>query len=171
MPRLFLSYRREDTAGYAGRLSDGLSSRFGRSQIFRDIDAIPPGVNFVKNTDEAIAACDYVLVLIGDNWLSARTKTGDRRLHDRRSGLLQRARAGGQTVGSRRQQADECRIPETEWPSCFEVTMALELLEPPAATNCGRAGRDCAAGSRLRPPHRRFQRPGAVTAAPRRHPS
>jgi TIR domain-containing protein len=82
MPRLFLSYRREDTGGYAGRLGDGLSARFGRSQIFRDIDAIPPGVNFVKGTDDAIAACDYVLLLIGDNWLSAATKAGDRRLED-----------------------------------------------------------------------------------------
>jgi hypothetical protein len=82
MPRLFLSYRREDTGGYAGRLGDGLSARFGRSQIFRDIDAIPPGVNFVKGTDDAIAACDYVLLLIGDNWLSAATKAGDRRLDD-----------------------------------------------------------------------------------------
>ena len=82
MPRLFLSYRREDTAGYAGRLSDGLTSRFGRSQVFRDIDAIPAGVNFVKNTDEAIAACDYVLLLIGDKWLSAGAKAGGRRLDD-----------------------------------------------------------------------------------------
>ena len=82
MPRLFLSYRRDDTAGYAGRLSDGLSSRFGRSQVFRDIDAVPPGVNFVKHTDEAIGACDYVLLLIGDKWLSATTKGGERRLDD-----------------------------------------------------------------------------------------
>jgi TIR domain len=82
MPRLFLSYRREDTAGYAGRLSDGLITRFGRSQVFRDIDAIPPGVNFVKGTDDAIAACDYVLLLIGNNWLSATTTAGDRRLDD-----------------------------------------------------------------------------------------
>lgn len=82
MPRVFLSYRREDTAGYAGRLGDGLSSRFGRSQVFRDIDAIPPGVNFVKNTDEAIGACDYVLLLIGNKWLSVSSKEGDRRLDD-----------------------------------------------------------------------------------------
>jgi hypothetical protein len=46
MPEIFLSYRRADAAGTAGRLFDRLSQHFGTGQVFRDIDSIEAGDNF-----------------------------------------------------------------------------------------------------------------------------
>ena len=48
MPRIFISYRRQDTPGYAGRLSDDLRDRFGPDQVFMDIDTLRPGADFVE---------------------------------------------------------------------------------------------------------------------------
>jgi hypothetical protein len=45
---IFLSYRREDSAGRSGRLNDRLSLEFGRDSIFMDVDGIPLGTDFVK---------------------------------------------------------------------------------------------------------------------------
>ena len=67
--RIFLSYRHEDSPGYAGRLFDQLSAHFGSEQIFIDIDTMRPGVDFVDEIDRAIAGSRAVLVLIGPNWL------------------------------------------------------------------------------------------------------
>ena len=47
-PRIFISYRRDDAAGEAGRLADHMNRRFGRGQVFLDIDTIDPGRDFVK---------------------------------------------------------------------------------------------------------------------------
>jgi TIR domain-containing protein len=63
MPGVFISYRREDTAGYSGRLYDHLSRHFGKAHIFIDIDAIPVGHDFVKVIDERIRACDVMIAL------------------------------------------------------------------------------------------------------------
>jgi TIR domain len=81
-PRIFLNYRREDTRGYAGRLYDRLSNRFGEEQIFRDIDAIPPGVDFLEHIDRVVDECDLMLVLIGESWIAVKDAQGRRRLDD-----------------------------------------------------------------------------------------
>jgi hypothetical protein len=81
-PRIFLNYRREDTRGYAGRLYDRLSNRFGEDQIFRDIDAIPPGIDFLEHIDGVVGQCDLMLVLIGESWVSVKDARGRRRLDD-----------------------------------------------------------------------------------------
>jgi TIR domain len=81
-PRIFLNYRREDTRGYAGRLYDRLTNRFGEDQVFRDIDAIPPGVDFLEHIDGIVNECDLMLVLIGESWISVEDARGRRRLDD-----------------------------------------------------------------------------------------
>lgn len=81
-PRIFLNYRREDTRGYAGRLYDRLSHRFGEDQILRDVDAIPPGIDYVEQIDQLVRQCDLMLVLIGETWLSVQGAGGRRRLHE-----------------------------------------------------------------------------------------
>ncbi len=48
MPKIFISYRRDDSAGHAGRLYDRLVDRFGQGQVFMDVDAIRPGLDFVE---------------------------------------------------------------------------------------------------------------------------
>jgi len=65
---LFISYRRDDSAGHVGRLYDALSARYGPSHIFVDIDHIDPGEDFVKALDTAISKCGVLLVVIGKQW-------------------------------------------------------------------------------------------------------
>ena len=48
MARIFLSYRRDDSGGYAGRLYDRLSQHFGRDNLFMDIDSIALGLDFAR---------------------------------------------------------------------------------------------------------------------------
>jgi hypothetical protein len=43
--RIFISYRRRETAGYAGRLYDGLVDHFGSERVFMDV-TMEPGVDF-----------------------------------------------------------------------------------------------------------------------------
>ncbi len=80
MTRIFISYRRDDSAGYAGRLFDRLSDRFGRDQIFMDIDTIEPGLDFVEVIEQAVGSCEVLIALLGRHWLSAADAAGQRRL-------------------------------------------------------------------------------------------
>lgn len=80
--RIFLNYRREDSAGYAGRLWDALVESLGRDTVFMDIDTIAPGSNFVDVIDANLRNCDIALVTIGPNWLSASEGRNRRRLRN-----------------------------------------------------------------------------------------
>jgi hypothetical protein len=77
--KIFLSYRREDSAGQAGRLADRLKLEFG-DILFMDVDGIPLGVNFVERLSEEIATCNVLLAVIGHEWLNIRDQSGARRL-------------------------------------------------------------------------------------------
>lgn len=83
-PGVFLSYRREDAASYAGRLYDGLAQHFGAEQVFMDIDATGPGKAFVERIEEAFGSADALIVVIGRQWVNATDSTGRRRLDDPR---------------------------------------------------------------------------------------
>lgn len=74
MANIFISYRREDTGGHAGRLCDRLTARFGDAHVFMDLADIAPGQDFTASIDETIAACDCVLAVIGPRWLEAMQK-------------------------------------------------------------------------------------------------
>ena len=63
MCRIFMSYRREDTAYPAGWLFDLLASHFGRAQVFKDVDSIELGDDFVEVINTAVASCDVLLEL------------------------------------------------------------------------------------------------------------
>jgi glycerophosphoryl diester phosphodiesterase len=79
--RIFISYRRQDSAYPAGWLYDRLVERFGPDQIFKDIDSIELGDDFVDTITSAVGSCDVVLALIGKKW--ATIKSGrERRLDD-----------------------------------------------------------------------------------------
>jgi hypothetical protein len=80
MASIFISYRRDDTSGYCGRINEHLVSTFGRNAVFMDLDDIDPGVNFVRAIDESLLRCDVMLVLIGKGWLDARDASGRRRI-------------------------------------------------------------------------------------------
>lgn len=70
MPKIFLSYRRADSADIAGRIYDRLEAHFGAQQIFIDIDTIPFGVDFRQHIEASIQTCDVFLAIIGDRWLA-----------------------------------------------------------------------------------------------------
>jgi TIR domain len=80
--RMFLSYRREDASGHAGRLYDAITARFPAENVFMDIDTIEPGVDFVEVVEDAVGSCDVLLALIGQRWLQATDESGAPRLHD-----------------------------------------------------------------------------------------
>lgn len=82
MAGTFISYRRDDAAGYAGRLHESLERRLGAPQLFRDVDTLQPGQDFVKAIEARLAACEVMLVIIGREWLDARNAAGLRRLDD-----------------------------------------------------------------------------------------
>lgn len=82
MAGIFISYRREDAAPWAGRIYERLAHEFKRDHLFMDVDNITPGSDFVRVLEEHVTACDAILVIIGKNWLSARNAQGQRRIDD-----------------------------------------------------------------------------------------
>jgi TPR repeat protein len=78
--KVFISYRRDDSAGYAGRMHDRLMRDLGGEFLFMDVDAIPPGANFVKVLQDEVSQCAVLLAMIGAHWLDARDERGNRRL-------------------------------------------------------------------------------------------
>lgn len=79
---IFVSYRRDETAGYAGRLADRLNEHFGEHKIFRDIDSIDPGLDFVEAIRRAVDSSEVLIAVIGRNWSSATDASGRERLQD-----------------------------------------------------------------------------------------
>lgn len=78
MGTIFISYRRGDSAGHTGRLFDALTDRFGKDSVFRDIEDLEPGIDFVEALDQALVKCDTLLVIIGDEWASVAGSKGRR---------------------------------------------------------------------------------------------
>jgi hypothetical protein len=78
--RIFISYRREESAYPAGWLYDRLADRYGGGQVFKDIDSIRLGDDFVEVITRAVGSCDVLLALIGDRWLTITDEDGRRRL-------------------------------------------------------------------------------------------
>jgi hypothetical protein len=110
---LFVSYRRADAPGHAGRVGDGLIKYFGPGQVFKDIASLEPGVDFVDLVRARLQSAFCMVVIIGPNWSS------DRRLHDpddlHREEISTALRRGIQIIpvlvnGARMPSADE--LPE-----------------------------------------------------------
>jgi hypothetical protein len=80
--RIFMSYRREETGYPAGWLFDRLSDRYGSNQVFKDVDSIELGDDFVDEITRAVSSCDVLLALIGEEWLTIADAQGRRRLDD-----------------------------------------------------------------------------------------
>jgi hypothetical protein len=78
MPGIFISYRREDASGHAGRIYDALRQRFDE-EVFMDV-GIEPGVDFVEQIDHAVGSCRVLVVVIGPRWSTMEDAKGRRRL-------------------------------------------------------------------------------------------
>jgi hypothetical protein len=134
--KIFISYRHDDVASFAGRVFDRLEREFGRDALFMDVDAISLGVDFVKVIDEEVAKCDLLLAIIGPRWLGARDEDGNRRLDNqddfvrieieaalKRDILAIPIRVDGTPVPKARQSPDEIKRlasrPGSAWWSLF----------------------------------------------------
>ena len=82
MAGVFISYRREDAPGHAGRVFDRLRTRFGTDTVFMDVAAIDAGVDFVVTIDKAVGNCDVLLAIIGPQWAAAADHGGRKRLEN-----------------------------------------------------------------------------------------
>jgi hypothetical protein len=80
MARIFISYRRADSKASAGRIYDHLAREFGEAQVFKDVNTIPPGVDFRQYINDEISTADIVLVVISHNWV----KILNERINDER---------------------------------------------------------------------------------------
>jgi TIR domain-containing protein len=130
---IFISYRRTDSAGESGRLSDDLIARFGVRRIFMDVDAIQLGRDFRKAIQENVGACSVFLCVIGPDWLDARSAAGTRRLdHENDYVRLEIATALGRDVpvvpvlvrGAQMPKADDLPedIRDLAYRNCVELT-------------------------------------------------
>ena len=79
---IFISYRRDDSEGEAGRLFDDLTRAFGSDSVFMDVAGIKPGVDFRRAIEQNVASCGVLLAIIGPRWLDTTNADGTRRLDD-----------------------------------------------------------------------------------------
>lgn len=82
MSGIFISYRREDSAGWTGRLAEALKQQFGPESVFMDIDTVKPGTDFTEALQQAVSSCEILLAIIGPEWATATNKSGRLRLED-----------------------------------------------------------------------------------------
>jgi len=79
---IFVSYRRQDSQSAAGRLTDHLKDHLPDVPIFRDVETIEPGVDFVDAIEKALQSCRVLIAVIGPRWIDAAHHDGSRRLDD-----------------------------------------------------------------------------------------
>jgi hypothetical protein len=80
--RIFISYRRGDTASQAGWLFDRLAGQFGPHQVIKDVDPARVGPDLAEGIAAVVASCDVLVALIGRQWLTAAGQDGRRLLYD-----------------------------------------------------------------------------------------
>lgn len=80
--RVFISYRRQETAWPARELYDVLVAELGPDRVFKDVDNIEPGDDFVERIQSAVGSCQVLLALIGPQWLTITDARGEKRLND-----------------------------------------------------------------------------------------
>jgi hypothetical protein len=79
---IFISYRRTDEPGFAGRLYDRLVAKLGDDYVFMDVDSIELGVDFAEELRKSLSQCAVFMTLIGKQWANATDPSGQRRLDD-----------------------------------------------------------------------------------------
>src|SRR6516225_8231796 len=75
--KIFINYRRDDSASHALAVAQYFETEFGKSNIFIDVDRLRAGLKY------KFRQCKVMLAIIGPNWVDARDeKTGNRRIDD-----------------------------------------------------------------------------------------
>jgi TIR domain len=80
--KIFVSYRRNDASSEAGRITDWLDRHFGEDEVFMDINALEPGVDFVQMIEQEVETIDALIAVIGPSWVDAEDEHGKRRVED-----------------------------------------------------------------------------------------
>jgi hypothetical protein len=119
-PKVFISYRRADTADVTGRIRDRLVAQIGTRNIFLDVESIGLGVDFMEAVASAISECDAILVVLCPSWLGITDRNGKRRLDQEsdpvrieiETALLKRKRIIPLLAGGARMPEPE-ELPET----------------------------------------------------------
>jgi hypothetical protein len=116
VPRIFISYRRSDSAAVSGRIYDRLCLAFGEPNVFKDVDDIPAGAHYRELLETEVGKCDVLLAIIGAHWLTVTNEQGQRRLDNPHDFVRIEIEAG-----LKRQNAlvipllvDEARMPSPE---------------------------------------------------------
>jgi tetratricopeptide (TPR) repeat protein len=121
---IFICYRREDTDWPASWLFNQLARHFGKDLVFKDVDKIEPGEDFVEKITTALRSCRVLLVLVGDKWLTATDESGRRRLNDPQDFV----RLEIETALSRDVSVVPLLVGRTQMPRAADLPPSLEKL-------------------------------------------
>lgn len=78
--KIFVSYRRQDASGEAGRLVDHLQEVFGDDSVFLDVETIEAGLDFIQAIEKALSSCKVLIAMIGPHWATIKDSKGNLRL-------------------------------------------------------------------------------------------
>jgi hypothetical protein len=81
--KIFVSYRRQDASGEAGRLVDPLQEVFGEDSVFLDVETIEAGLDFIQAIEKALSSCSILIAMIGPHWASMKDPQGNLRLFNK----------------------------------------------------------------------------------------
>jgi hypothetical protein len=79
---IFISYRRNDSADVTGRIYDKLLQSFDKKQLFKDVDSIPLGVDFLDHLNQKVGECNVLIAIIGPYWIESNIPKGQKRIDD-----------------------------------------------------------------------------------------
>ncbi len=80
--RVFISYRRSDSGGYAGQIRERFERYYGSDATFFDHESLRPGDRWEEVLEHALDESDVLLAVIGPGWIDERATDGTRRLDD-----------------------------------------------------------------------------------------
>ena len=135
MSRIFISYRRQDSALMTGRIYDRLENVFGGNRVFRDIDDINAGEDFRAKLAKEIDSCDILLVMIGPKWENITDAKGNRRLDDPNdfvrleveAGLKRKDKIVIPVLVENAQMPNSATLPESLHELCYRNAVSVRL--------------------------------------------
>ncbi len=126
--RIFISYRRKDSAREVGRIRDRLKAAFGEDSVFRDVVDIPAGVDFRTVLKRETQDCDVMLVIIGPLWVGITDGQGNKRLFDPGDFTRIEVEAGLNRLGEGKAMVIPVLVSNTNMPFGGDLPESLELL-------------------------------------------
>jgi len=80
--KIFVNYRRDDSASHALNVAQYMERAFGARNVFIDVDSIQIGQNFEDVLEERLGQCKVMLAVMGPNWTKVKDESGGNRLDD-----------------------------------------------------------------------------------------